>query len=101
GTLTHAAATTINVGDATGGNLTLSSGMTYTVSNATTSLLEFEATTTGLTITTNNKSLPPLVFNGSGGSWTINDTSTTANTITVNTGATLHLNAQLTMSGTG
>lgn len=77
------------------GNVTFSSGMTITT---TTNVLTFAATSGPKTITTNNVSITrPIVFNGSGGSWQLQDALTMANsasrTLTMTNG-TLNLNGK-------
>ena len=77
------------------GNVTFSSGMTVTT---TTNVLTFAATSGPKTITTNNVSITrPIVFNGSGGSWQLQDALTMANsasrTLTMTNG-TLDLNGK-------
>lgn len=81
GTISHPAATTISIGDATAGAgniaLLLVSGMTYTLGNATTSAINFVSTSaTVQTITTAGKTLAQLTFNGVGGSWQLADSLT-------------------------
>jgi len=57
------------------GNLTLSSGMTMTVSSNT---LTFGATSGTKTIASNTKTMPfPLIFSGVGGTWQLQDNLTT------------------------
>jgi len=64
------------------GNLTLSSGMTYSA----TAQVSFEATSSK-TITTNAKTIPAQVtFNGVGGTWTLQDALTSTGTITLSNG---------------
>ena len=87
GILSHASATILSIGDASGGSLTLVSGMTYTKSNSTTSAISFLSTTTGNIITTAGFSLGNLIFgSGAGGYWTLGDALTSAGTITLTRG---------------
>ena len=78
------------------GNLTLSSGMTLTASIQT---LSFRATSGTKTITTNAKTLDfPVTFNGTGGTWQLQDALTIGATrLTTLTLGTLDLN-NLTLS---
>ena len=76
GTLTHAFGKYLQIGSASGGSLTLVSGMTYSPSNG--SYINFVSTTTGNTITTAGKTLGYLVFNGTGGGWQFQDALTVA-----------------------
>lgn len=69
-TLTHSGAY-LQVGDGTTGNFLLVAGMTYATDAS--SQLIFASTTTGNTITTAAKDMPPVFFNGSGGAWTFQD----------------------------
>lgn len=74
GTLSHAAATTITIGDATAGAsniaLKLVAGMTYTLGNANTSAITFASTSaTVQTIDYGGKTTGSVEFNGNGGSW--------------------------------
>jgi hypothetical protein len=81
------------------GSLTLSS--TMTVSSSSTASLSFIATSGVKTITTNN--LPfgrPIVFNGVGGTWQLQDALTTSAIRTVTlTNGTLDLNGQTITAG--
>ncbi len=81
GTITHNAFTWTVVK-----SLTMASGMTYTAltSNANCKIT-FTGTTSGNTITTAGKILPFLLFSGSGGVWTLQD-SIIAQTTTINAG---------------
>lgn len=79
GTLTHAAAVTLTIGDSTAGlsniALKLVAGMTYTLGDAVTSAINFVSTSaTVQTLNTGGKTLGALVFNAtSGGSWKLAD----------------------------
>lgn len=93
GTISHPAATTVNIGDATAGAgnraLRLASGMTYTVSNASTSILAFISTSaTQQTITSAGKTMPSYTINGAGSSYLLADANTIAagSTLTVTAG---------------
>lgn len=79
------------------GNLTLASGMTLSYTGAFT----FSATTTGKTITTAGKSIPTgIIFNGSGGGWTLQDNMTVPSVTLTN--GTLSLAATtVSLNGTG
>ncbi len=84
GTLSHPAATTLTIN----GSLTLSAGMTYTLVNAATSAITFNATSTGKTITSAGKTIGNITFNGAGGGWTLqDDLSAAGSTITLTAGA--------------
>ena len=77
------------------GSLSVSSGSTW----SNTGTLTFTSTATGKTINTNGKTLSsPIVFNGSGGVWTLNNNVTTTGTITHTAGG-LVLNNYI-LSGT-
>jgi hypothetical protein len=76
------------------GNLTLSSGMTYTA----TATVSFEATSSK-TITTNAKTLGQVTFNGVGGTWTLQDALTSTGTITLTNG-TLDTNGKAVSGST-
>lgn len=84
------------------GSLTLAAGMTFSPGSSST--ITFVATSTGKTITSAGKSLNTIVFNGVGGGWTLQDTMTAVDTITLTNG-TLTLNGFdancLTFSGSG
>lgn len=99
GTLTHAASKYLAVGDGTTGNFTLAGTMTY--SPAVNAQINFVSTTTGNTITVAGKNLPVLLFNGSGGAWTLQDSlNTVSSNITLSQG-TLDTNGQsVTTTGT-
>jgi len=82
------------------GNLTLSPTMTL---SASTNTITFASTTTDKTITTNGQILDfPINFNGSGGSWVLQDSLTIGSTrqITLANG-TLNLNSKTITVGTG
>jgi fibronectin-binding autotransporter adhesin len=113
GTLTQGSGATLNIGDASGGSLIIVAGMTY--SPNTGGVINFVSTTTGNTITPAGKTLPQLVFNGSGGAWsisaalscrsiittvgTVTATSTiaTSSTMAIN-GGTLNLGGNVTLA---
>lgn len=69
GTLTHGAAKHLTIGDASGGSLTIVSGMTYNPTGS--SVINFVSTTTGNNIAGGGKTHGSWVFNGSGGAWTL------------------------------
>lgn len=72
--------------------LKCSSTMTISQSGGT---IQFVATTTGGTITTNAKSLNNVTFNGVAGGWTLQDTlTTTSNAALTLTAGTLNTNSQ-------
>lgn len=91
GTLAHASSTTITIGDAGGGSLTLVSGMTYTRGSTTTSRWSFVSTTTGNTIDAGGKTLANVTFDGVGGGWTLasafNVNASTSSTIALTNGS--------------
>ena len=78
-----------------GGNWDADSGATFIHGNNT---VTFTATTPGKTIETNNQSFYNLIFNGSGGGWTIQDAVTVANNLTMTDG-TLKGSKNITVSG--
>lgn len=88
GTLTHTAAVALTIGDGTAGAgnraLRFSSGMTYTLGNATTSSISFISTAvTQQTVDYAGKTVGDQTFNGVGGTWAL------ASAITTGTGATV------------
>jgi hypothetical protein len=94
GTFTQVAASQLTIGDATAGlgnvALKLSSGMTYTIGNSTTSLLVFRSSSaTQQTITTAGKSTPTTTFSSLavGSSYINSDAWTSVGSITLNGGA--------------
>lgn len=99
-TLTHPAATTITIGDATAGAsniaLKLVAGSTYTLGNATTSAISFISTSaTQQTIDYAGKTTGNVTFNGAGGSWIYSSGHTTgATTAVTHTAGTLNINGQ-------
>lgn len=85
GSISHPSSTTVNIGDATAGAgniaLRLATGMTYTVGNATSSLLQFISTSgTQQTITTNGKTMPSYRIDGVGSSYLLSDSNTISST---------------------
>lgn len=107
GTLTHASAKQINIGDGSGGSLLLVSGMTYAPNSA--AITKFITTTTA-NITTGTKSIAnQVIFDGAGGQWTLQDnfsqgssaTLTLTNGTIVLNGKTLQTGLTFTNSGTG
>jgi hypothetical protein len=99
GTLTHASAVTLSIGDGAGGALTFFAGMTYTP-QAGSSSFSFVSTSdnggAGWPLTFAGKALGSLSFNGAGGRWKLQDTPTSTFT---GSGATTHSSITLT-SGT-
>lgn len=87
GTLTMGSTAVLNVGDGTAGAFLLVSGMTFSPNAAST--INFVSTTSGNNITTAGKTLGKMTFNGSGGSWTLQDNLTLAGTLACTAG-TLH-----------
>ncbi len=71
GTLTQITNKVLNIGDGSGGSLTLVSGMTFSIGSGST--INFVSTTTGNVITTGGHAMVALTFNGAGGSWTLGD----------------------------
>jgi hypothetical protein len=74
GTLTHASAIVLSIGDSTAGlsniALKLVAGMTYTLGSATTSTISFVSTSaTQQTVDYGGKTGAAATFNGAGGSW--------------------------------
>lgn len=101
GTLTHNAAATLTIGDATAAlsniALKLVSGMTYTLGNATTSAINFISTSaTVQTVDFAGKTSGNVTYNAtSNGSWQMTGTHNTGVTATVTlTKGTLDVNAQ-------
>lgn len=102
GTLSHASATTIVIGDGTAGIFKLVAGMTYTKGSTTTSRLSFVSTTTGNNITTAGKVLGNVTFDGAGGGWVLQDSYTangSASTSITLTAGTLDTNGQTVTVG--
>jgi hypothetical protein len=100
GTLTHTAAVTLTIGDATAGasNIALAfptSGWTYTLGNATTSAISFvSSSATVQTINFGGKTTGNVTFNASSnGSWQYTGAHTSGGTITLTKG-TLDVNGQ-------
>jgi len=88
GTISHPAATTLNLGDSTAGSgniaLLLVAGLTYTLGDVATSAISFISTSTTVqTVTTGTKTLANLTFNGTAGSWQLTDAMTIGSTATV------------------
>ncbi len=78
GTLSHPAALTINIGDSTAGDGNIAfktvASMTYTVGNATTSIINLVSTSaTQQDLTFGGKTWPTLVINATGGSYRATD----------------------------
>lgn len=71
GTLDHLGI--LNIGDGSGGSLTLDGTMSYTIALWPDPYIYFVSTTTGNTITTAGFAMPSLVFGAAGGSWTFQD----------------------------
>ena len=69
-----------------GGSWTAGTSTTFTHNNNN---VTFTSTTTGQTITTNAQNFYNLIFSGSGGEWTPQDTVTVANNLTTTTGTLL------------
>jgi hypothetical protein len=82
------------------GNLTLSTGMSLT---ATSNTFIFGATSGTKTITTNGKTMDfPVIFNGVGGTWQLQDAMTLGSTrLATFTNGTVDLNGFTLTSGTG
>ena len=93
GTLTQGAGAYLNIGDASGGSLTLAAGMTYVPNSS--SVINFVSTTSGNTVTSAGKTLGNLVFNGVGGGWIFQDSfhGNTSSRVELDNG-TLNTNAQ-------
>ncbi len=100
GTLTHTAAVTLAIGDATAGAgsvaLKLVAGMTYTLGSATTSVINFISTSaTQQTITTGGKTLGNWTINGVASSYLLADANSVGTTSTVTlTNGTLNTGGQ-------
>jgi hypothetical protein len=98
-TLSHAAAVTLSIGDGTAGAgnvaLDLSGFTTYTLGNATTSAISFVSTSAMVqSITWGSKTPGNVTFDGSGGSWQVQDAWTAALTAVTLTRGTLDTNGQ-------
>lgn len=86
GTLAHNGAL-ITIGDASGGALTLVSGMTLSGSGTWTFVSTSNNGGAGWTITTGGKSLTgPIIFNGVGGKWIFGDAFTTTGELRLTNG---------------
>lgn len=88
GTITHTAAVTLTIGDATAGvgnvAIKLNSGITYTLGSASTSAISFVSTSgTQQTITSAGKSFGNFTINGTGSSYLLSDAMTIASTALV------------------
>ncbi len=86
GTVSMGGSAFINIGDASGGSMTLVSGMAFTPAAGAT--FNFISTTTGNTITTAGKALGVVNINGVGGGWTLQDnfTGVTSRAVTLTNG---------------
>jgi len=103
GTFSHAAATTLNIGDATAGAgnvmLKMVAGMTYTRGSATTSSLVLKSSSvTAQTITLAGKSLGPVSFQ-SGGNFSLSD-AFSSNSIDFQSGTLTTNNNSVTVTST-
>lgn len=79
------------------GNLTLATGTNWT----NTGTITFTSTSSGKTITNNSVSISsPVVFNGSGGVWTLQD-NLTCKSATLTAGNLVATNQTITLTGTG
>jgi hypothetical protein len=100
GTLTHSAAVTLSVGDATAGLSSIAmktvAGMTYTIGSTTTSVINFISTSaTQQDLTTGGKTWPTYTVNGAGSSYRLTDANTISNAGTVTlTAGTFNTNGQ-------
>lgn len=88
GTLSHPAATTISIGDATAGAsniaLKLVAGMTYTLGDPATSAITFASTSaTKQTVAFGGKTVGNLNFTGAGGNWALTSALTQGATAAV------------------
>lgn len=97
GTLTHASAKQLNIGDGTAGVFTLVSGMTYAPNAA--AVLKFVSTTTGNNITSGGKTMPLVTFDGIGGKWTLQDAWTSSTRDITLTNGHLDTNGQTVTAG--
>ncbi len=100
GTLSHASAITLTIGDGTAGAsnvaLKLVAGMTYTVGSFTTSQITFvNSVGTAQTIDCGGKTLPNVLFNNSSGNWQLTSAMTLNSASSLNLGGgTLDTNNQ-------
>lgn len=78
------------------GSLTLTTG----IFSSYTGTLTFAATTTGFTITGASNNLGTVVFNGSGGGWTLQD-NWSAISVTLTAGTLVASSQTITLTGTG
>jgi hypothetical protein len=84
GTLTHTAAVTLTVGDATAGASNVAilfvAGMTLTVGASTSLISLVSSSATQQTVTTGGKGMPTVAFDGVGGNYILSDNWTSAST---------------------
>jgi len=100
-TVTASQAITLNSGAGTlsvYGSLSLPSGGSFALGSS--SVLAFTATSTGKTITTNNKTLPSITFNGVGGGWTLQDDFTVSGSQITLTNGSLNTNSKAVTTNT-
>ena len=99
GTLIHNAAVTLTIAG-NGVVFKLASGMTYTLGDPATSALSFTGTSGTTLITTNGKTLGNITFNGTGGTFQLQDALTSTGTSFTRTNGTFDPNGQ-TVAFTG
>lgn len=105
GTVTHTAAVTLTLGDATAGltnvAMRMVGGMVYSLGDVATSAISFVSTsTTQQTITSATKTFGNITFNGAGGKWALTDRLVTGATATVTlTAGTLETDGTSDISG--
>jgi hypothetical protein len=90
GTLTHAAAVTLAIGDSTAGAgnvaLKLAAGMTYTLGASTATLTFVSTSATQQTITSAGKTMGTWLIDGVGSSYLLADNNTSVGLVTANAG---------------
>lgn len=105
GVLTHTSTRTLSIGDATAGAgnvaFKLNSGMTYTLSGASTALNFVSSSATQQTITMGGKTCGNITFNGSGANWALQDKLTYSGNFTRTTGTFTHNNQDVESTGSG
>ncbi len=86
GTITHNAGKTLSIGDSANGFLKFVPEMNYVVGDPQTSIISFNSTAFQSNITTADKVLGSVIFNGSDGSWILQDSLTVSGNLTISAG---------------